>query len=233
LLPFLLAGEHSYGLVPYGSGNDVARTLGLLEMSWQDALRHALSADTVHVDVAVAHDEEGARQRHFLGCFLLGIDGHISNQTQNWKFRGPIPYFVTLLKELPRLRGWNLQVHWETSSGARQQQDGWMLLCSLLNTPTYGSGYPIAPMASMTDGALNLLIAPTVAWWRFLLLFFKMLRGTHLTDPVVRLDDVRQMRVQSPSPLCLSADGERLDWQCNSLAIRMLPKRLAVVAIGR
>jgi diacylglycerol kinase (ATP) len=230
LLPYLLAGEHEYGLVPYGSGDDVARALGLFGLRWQEALRHALIAPPCFVDVAMAKNQLTGQVRHFLGCFLFGIDGHINNQTSAWKFKGAWPYFLTLLKELPRLRGWNLCLSWTDVDGRRHETTLMrQILCSVLNTPTYGSGYPIAPMARMNDGALMLLQAPMVGRLKFLDLFFKMLKGKHLETQHVRLDVVTQLVVRSPDLLCLSADGEVIDWVTPRVSIKVLPAALKMV----
>lgn len=230
LLPYLLAGQHEYGLVPFGSGDDVARALGLRGAPWQAALQHALTAPTQALDVGMVEDTHSGKARPFLGCFLLGMDGHINNQTSTWKFKGPIPYFLTLLKELPKLRGWNLKVSWQTKNGQSHHGElGYQILCSVLNTPTYGSGYPIAPMARMNDGALNLLQAPMVSRWRFLDLFFKMLGGKHVDTPYVQMDEVLGLTIASPQPLCLSADGELIDWVSQEVKIRVMPGALNMV----
>lgn len=229
LLPHVLAGAHEYGVLPYGSGDDVARAVGLFGLPWQEGLRHALTAPTQAVDVALALDQEQGRERHFFGCFLLGMDGHINNQTSQWKFNGPLPYFLTLLKELPRLRGWKLALQWQASDGSQGQAQDWMLLCSLLNTPTYGSGYPIAPMAHPADGRLQLLYAPMVGRWRFLDLFFKMLAGKHVHSPHAHFRAITRLTVRSEQALCLSADGEVIDWQTRHLQLRVLPQALRMV----
>ena len=46
ILSGLLQGGHIVGLVPFGSGNDCARAWGLHQMSWQQALTHALHASS-------------------------------------------------------------------------------------------------------------------------------------------------------------------------------------------
>lgn len=234
LLPYLLAGQHEYGLVPYGSGDDVARAVGLFGPTWDQALEHALAAPAQAIDVGMAEDVESGHERAFLGCFLFGMDGHINNQTNDWKFKGPIPYFLTLLKELPKLRGWNLKVTWTTKAGQTHTGElGYQILCSVLNTPTYGSGYPIAPMALMNDGALNLLQAPMVGRVRFLDLFFKMLKGKHVGTPYVKMDEVVRVAIESAEPLCLSADGEMVQWSehggTRHAVIRVLPAALQMV----
>lgn len=234
MLPYLLAGGHSYGLVPYGSGDDVARAVNLYGMDWKAALHHAIHAPTEPVDVAFAQDLSGTAsapwQRHFLGCFTFGLDGHISNQTQGWKIQGPLPYFITLLKELRQLKGWHLELNWQGRDGCTQtlpKQE--LILCSVLNTPTYGSGYPIAPMADVQDRTLNLLYAPRVSRLKFLELFFKMTRARHVGTGLMQFHDCVNLEVRCDHELCISADGEILDVQSRHMRIEVLSGALQMV----
>jgi diacylglycerol kinase family enzyme len=103
------------------------------------------------------------------------------------------------------------------------------ILCSVLNTPTYGSGYPIAPMTRMNDGTLTLLHAPMVGRFKFLQLFFKMLGGKHVGDTACHFAEITQMQVQCDEPLSLSADGEVMDWQTKAVTVSVLPKALMLV----
>jgi diacylglycerol kinase (ATP) len=228
LLPYLLAGEHEYGIVPYGSGDDVARALGLHGMAWQAALLHALTAPARPVDAGLVQSTEGEK-RYFLGCFLLGLDGLINNQTAGWKIRGPIPYFITLLKQLPALRGWHFEMRYTGSGGEVTMPAHHHILCSVLNTPTYGSGYPIAPMTRMDDGTLTLLHAPMVGRLKFLQLFFKMLGGKHVGAKECHFAEITQLQVNCDERLSLSADGEVMDWQTTAVTVSVQPKALMVV----
>jgi diacylglycerol kinase (ATP) len=228
LLPYLLAGQHEYGIVPYGSGDDVARALGLHGMAWQVALHHALAAPACAVDMGLVESTEGEK-RYFLGCFLLGLDGQINNQTASWKIRGPIPYFITLLKQLPALRGWRFEIRYTGNGGEVTIPAHHHILCSVLNTPTYGSGYPIAPMTRMNDGTLTLLHAPMIGRFKFLQLFFKMLGGQHVGDKACYFAEITQLRVQCDELLSLSADGEVIDWQTRAVTVSVQPKALLMV----
>jgi YegS C-terminal NAD kinase beta sandwich-like domain len=57
---------------------------------------------------------------------------------------------------------------------------GEVLFASALNTPTYGSGMPLAPMARVDDGRLEVLRAAAMGRARVLALLPRLLRGTHL-----------------------------------------------------
>lgn len=241
LLPHLLAGRHSYGIVPFGSGDDVARAIGVWGWGWPQALHHALTAPAHGMDVGHVRDPDSGLQRHFLGCFLLGLDALVNNQTSGWKFKGPLPYVLTLLHHLRRLPSWPLQVRATPAgpSAAPAPADALQLpaqphvLCSLLNTPTYGSGYPVAPLARVNDGALQLLQAPQVSRLRFVRLFVHMLQGRHMGSAHIQMRAVTAVQVRSPQPLCLSADGEVMDWTCTGVDVQVLPGALPVAMAGR
>ncbi|MFM8247219.1 MAG: diacylglycerol/lipid kinase family protein, partial [Burkholderiaceae bacterium] len=51
LLPSLLAGGHTLGVVAVGSGNDTARALGVDRMKWHVALDHALQSAPEKIDL--------------------------------------------------------------------------------------------------------------------------------------------------------------------------------------
>ena len=50
-LPALRAGGHTLALVPMGSGNDLARALGLYGLRWTEALEYALTSSETLMDV--------------------------------------------------------------------------------------------------------------------------------------------------------------------------------------
>jgi diacylglycerol kinase family enzyme len=103
------------------------------------------------------------------------------------------------------------------------------ILCSVLNTPTYGSGYPIAPMTRMDDGTLTLLHAPMVGRFKFLQLFFKMLGCKHVGAKECHFAEITQLQVSCDEILSLSADGEAMDWQTTAVTVSVQPKVLMVV----
>lgn len=233
LLPHLLRGAHQYGLLPQGSGNDVARSVGVHGWAWQTALEHALLAPARAVDVGLLHDEDSPQSRYFLGCCLLGLDAYIANLTQPWKLSGSLPYLLTLLAQLPRLRGWAMEMEWYDPHGHCERRAlRHLLLCSVLNTPTYGSGMPIAPMARMDDHQLDLLHVPMRGRIDVLRLLAQMLRGQHVGQPGVFLQPMRQLRVRANEFLPISLDGEVLDWKTRAVRVELHASVLPIVHGG-
>lgn len=231
MLPHVLKGHHEMAVLPTGSGNDWARANGLLGRDFEWLVEHALRGQARPVDVGLIEGREANQRRHFLCCMLFGLDALVSNLTQRWKSRGPLPYTLTLLGMLPKLPSWSLGIEIEGDDGRSDREvPSPRLLCSVMNTPTYGSGYPVAPMASVDDGQLDLMTLERVGRWRFVSLFRDMLRGHHVQAPEFRFRRMRACRVSSGADLCLSSDGERIDWRTRTARVRVLPAALKMVS---
>ena len=67
-LPALLEGGHTLGLVPLGSGNDLARALGVRGLSCAEALARALTAPASAMDVGVVELQEPRNSRAGGAC---------------------------------------------------------------------------------------------------------------------------------------------------------------------
>lgn len=230
-LPALLSRQHELGVVPMGSGNDVARSLGLHHRKPLAALVHALNADTRPMDVGCAEwrDPMGREFRAvFLSSFTAGFDSAVVLRTltgPRW-LSGLPRYLWATLAELTHLQTWTLDV---TANG-RHLHSGPALFASSLNTPTFGSGMLAAPAARTNDGLLNLLLAGRFSRLGALAMLPRLLTGTHLGHSRISTRAFETLTVISDSDLPLAADGEFLGY-ARHLRLSVLPGALAVVGI--
>jgi len=216
LLPALLQGQHSLGLVPYGSGNDTARALGLYRLPWQQALPHALRAPAQAMDIGLAQFDRlpetglqpGPQTVPFFSSLTAGFDSAVGLRAQTqWAWlRGQPRYLAATLAELLVLRNWPLQVQVD----GRSVYQGPALFASLLNTPTYGSGMPAVPHAGIDDGHLDLLLAKQFDRLATLGMLPRLLLGKHLSDARVLAQAAQRVEIESATALPLAADGEYL-----------------------
>ena len=254
MLPSLLAGEHSAALVPYGSGNDLARALGLRGMSWRKALALAGSQTPQRMDIGLAEfevlpetnenqeddqlesqkadQEEGQNEDRlhsvpFASSFTTGFDSSVGLRALNgpkW-LRGLPRYLLATVRELLHFRKWGLVV----LADGKPIYTTEALFASTLNTPTFGAGMPAVPHASIYDGQLNLLLAKNVSVWQTLLLLPDLLFGKHLNHPKVHTQPFQTLQIKSDTPIPLAADGEYLGTSQN-IRIRILKGHLSIVA---
>lgn len=243
-LPALRAGGHTLALVPMGSGNDLARALGLYGLRWTEALECALTDPEIFMDVGevvllegseagptgrlplTGSDTQATRAVPFLSSLAVGFDASVGLRAlrgPRW-LRGQPRYLWATLKELVALRDWGLRI--AVDGGPAWQ--GRVLLASTLNTRSYGSGMPAAPAARIDDGRLELLRAGAMGRPGVLTLLPRLLRGTHLFDPRVSLQPFQTLEVQSAEPVPLAVDGEYLG-EFTRFEVRVLPAALRVV----
>ncbi len=230
LLTSLLAGGHTLGLIPMGSGNDTARALGLARLGWRQALDHALITDAVAMDVGEARFDEAdnAVSRHivFISSLTAGFDSAVNLRAKaapGW-LNGMPRYLWATLGELLALRHWPLKV----ITDGELLHDGPGLFASTLNTRSFGGGMPAIPHARIDDGQLNLLLAGDIRLGQVLHLLPRLLVGRHLHRPQVQHRAFSRMRIESTQPLPLAADGEYLG-QTHSLEVRVRAGSLMVI----
>ncbi len=254
MLPSLIAGEHSAALVPYGSGNDLARALGLRGLSWRKALALASSQTPQRMDIGLAEfevlpetnenqeddqlesqkadQEEGQNEDRlysvpFASSFTTGFDSSVGLRALNgpkW-LRGLPRYLLATVRELLHFRKWGLVV----LADGKPIYTTEALFASSLNTPTFGAGMPAVPHASIDDGQLNLLLAKNVSVWQTILLLPDLLFGKHLNHPKVHTQPFQTLQIKSDTPIPLAADGEYLGTSQN-IHIRILKGQLPIVA---
>ena len=254
MLPSLLAGQHSAALVPYGSGNDLARALGLRGLSWRKALALAGSQTPQRMDIGLAEfevlpesnenqeddhlesqkadQEEGQNEDRlysvpFASSFTTGFDSSVGLRALNgpkW-LRGLPRYLLATVRELMHFRKWGLVV----LADGKPIYTTEALFASTLNTPTFGAGMPAVPHASIYDGQLNLLLAKNVSVWQTILLLPDLLFGKHLNHPKVHTQPFQTLQIKSDTPIPLAADGEYLGTSQN-IHIRILKGQLPIVA---
>lgn len=218
LLPALLRGSLTLGLVPLGSGNDTARALGLQGQPWQAVLRHALSAPARAIDVGELRtqiDGEGREDpapRPFVSSLAAGFDAAVGLRALRgpaW-LRGRPRYLWATFGELAVLRRGVVRVQ----ADGLPLHEGEAIFASVLNTPSYGSGMPAVPGARVDDGRLDVLVAGAFGRLGALRMLPRLLLGTHLGDARIRTRAFTLLRVESSQPWELAADGEPAGQAC-------------------
>jgi diacylglycerol kinase family enzyme len=228
-------------LVPFGSGNDTARALGLYGLSWQKALAHGLAGAASQIDLGLAEfaidtnidantEVNGQPQTcriPFISSLTTGLDSSVGLRALNgpkW-LRGLPRYLLATVRELVSFRTWRMDV----SVDSARVHSGKALFASTLNTRTFGAGMPAVPHARLDDGALNLLLAGDISLMQTLLLLPRLLIGKHLSHPKVHTQAFQTMCIESTTPVPIAADGEYLG-RSRKITIRVQTAQLAVVA---
>ena len=224
MLPLVLERRLCLALVPQGSGNDLARALGVHGWHWKDALQLAGAARAQPMDIGWLHTN--TLHCPFISSLTAGFDSAVGLRAlrgPRW-LRGLPRYLLATLRELAALQTWDMQVQVDGTL----LHSGATLFASSLNTPSYGSGMPAVPHARLDDGLLDLLVAGRFNTVQTLGMLPRLLAARHLSHPRVHTQAYRQLDIQASSDLPLAADGEYLG-TTRTLRVQVAPAALRVL----
>ena len=221
-------------ILPFGTANNVARSLGL------ESIRHQ-STQAIDRAAAVArngHDrwiDLGLVDEHyFVGSFALGMDADILRMRDHWS-----RFFVAdwIAQGYP-LYLWSCGVNLLLHHGARARLDVDGLLLNrnvynvlVTNTAIYGGEFRFAEGDPSADGYLDLHLfdGPIDYFRRYAAAWARHLRhGWGLT--VVQPQNARRVRsckIEMAGPVYLQIDGEQLP-ATDSCSISVVPHALRV-----
>ena len=196
-------GTAEMGIVPLGSGNDLARSLGV-PFELASAWRVAIGRSTRWIDVARASNGAGD-QRWFASAGGIGFDAQVAAamaDRHGWQ-AGRAGYLLTTLTELRRFEGQRIQLTIEGETVERN-----VLFVAIANGAYYGGGMRIAPAARPDDGQLDICIVGDVSRLTVLRQLPNLYRGTHVGHPAVEMRSGTKVEVGGEFGTRIHLDGE-------------------------
>jgi diacylglycerol kinase (ATP) len=219
-----LGGRVVLGLIPSGTGSDLARTLEVPRDA-KAALALALSDHCHLIDVLRLEADDG-RRRYAVNVASAGISGLVDEAMHALPRRSALSYLTTTLGALARYRNVPCRV---TVDGA-VWREGDVLLVAVANGHTFGNGMRVAPHALCDDGEADVVLVNPVP--RALLPFRlpQIYLGTHLSARFVRWGRARRVRIEPLAPMPpFDLDGEPFPSAASSIT---LEERALLVARG-
>ncbi|MGJ0203398.1 diacylglycerol kinase family protein [Leucobacter sp. gxy201] len=222
-------------LVPAGTGNDLARALGLPVGSGSAASAEqaaaaidlVLNGRTRPIDVGEIEctvPGGGVRRMRFLTVCAIGLDARVADRTNRLRWpKGRLRYFLALAIELLRLSA--LPFELRLDGGAPEPRPG--ILLAVGNTRSYGGGIPMCPDADPADGFLDITHVAPIGLARLLRIFPLLLQARHAERPEATMLRANEVEAQAPG-LVAYADGERVGE--GRVRIRLAAERLEVLA---
>lgn len=186
------------GLVPAGTGNDVARYFGVPRKDPVAAANLVLAGRTRTVDLARSGTQ------HFVTVLAAGFDAIVNERANKMTWpKGQMRYNMATLAELRTFEPipYTLDLDGETRSLQA-------MLVAVGNGPSFGGGLRITEGALLDDGLLDVVIIKPMSKVGLVRTYPKLFRGTHTTHPQYEHHRVRRVTVAAPG-IVSYADGER------------------------
>jgi diacylglycerol kinase (ATP) len=205
------------GIIPAGSGNDVARYFGIPRKDPIAAAERVIAGTTRTVDLA------RSGSRYFVTVLAAGFDAIVNDRANRMRWpKGQMRYTLATLAELRVFEPlpYTLQID-------DQQVTVEAMLVAVGNGPSFGGGLRITEGAVLDDGMLDIVIIKSMSKVGLIRTYPQLFKGTHVTHPAYEHHLARSVTVAAPG-IVSYADGERFGPL--PLTVECVPGALTVLA---
>ena len=185
-------------VIPGGTGNDFARSLGYSRNDVITLLKKVITDPAQPVDLGNVDSE-------WFGAILsTGFDSVVNERANSLRWpKGPARYNAAIALELLKFRAIDYEL---TIDGSTMPVEA--MLIAVGNGRSYGAGMNVCPNAQLNDGLFDLVILEPVSTVEFIKVFPQVYSGKHIHHPQVRSIRAQKVRIEGAS--IAYADGERI-----------------------
>lgn len=212
----IVGTDTALGILPFGSGNGLARFLGIP----MDTVKAIKTLNQERVEVI---DSGKLNGQWFFNMAGMGFDAHISEVFSHDKTRGFGAYVRSAFREIVNYRSENYHIEID---GVAYEREAFML--SFANSSQYGNNAHVSPHASVQDGLLDVCIIKPFPLYRFIemgiRMFTKTSEGTKYVE-IIRGKNILVKRSKS-EPVHLDGEPQILGAE---VKINVVPKSLKII----
>ena len=212
----LLHTNTALGIVPFGSGNGLARHLGI-PVDTVAALKLLNELHTSTIDGALANG------RPFFCTAGLGFDAHIGKLFAGGKRRGFVNYVRLALQEFASFSSQEYTIEIDGKQLSRK-----CFVTTLANAGQYGNNAYISPEADIQDGLIDLCLMRPFPVLMVLPIGFRLFQRTLHRSPYMEIMRGKHIKISCTQSDAMHLDGEFLQMK-NVLEVKVIPQCLKVI----
>lgn len=204
------------GIIPYGSGNGLARSLGI-SLNEKQAVETLNKLNVIRIDSATFNDKK------FFNMAGIGFDAHISAIFAHNVSRGLSGYVSTTIREISNYK---CQHYILEIDGKRISREAFMI--SIANSSQFGNNAHISPFASLKDGLLDVVITKPFPLYQFPVLGYRMFSKSTHRSKYVEIIKGKEIKIVREGSGSIHLDGEPCN-MASELVIKVKPLTLSVL----
>jgi len=205
--------EIPLGILPFGSGNDIARVLKLPN-TYNDILNIILSYSIKEIDYGKANG------KLFINFISFGLDAEIVQIAQRKKNLTASAYFFSILEAI--------KLHKPSYISINSAKKYKIHLLVISNGKYYGGGMLINPFAKNDDGLFDSCVIKAKSKFTISLCFPSVIFGWHRFFPFVNISKDKKFQIEIEKGVLTGIDGEIIDLGTN-IDIELFHKQLKVL----
>jgi len=208
-------------LIPGGTGNDIAKTLGLSGLTLDQQLSIALEGREKSLDAGRVNG------LIFINGFGAGLDGAVAARSRQVPFiTGIATYLAAFAMTLP---GWKPFRYSADLDG--EKLEGEATLVTFANGRICGGGFLLTPRADPADGLVDGCIVGAHGRLAILYHLPKAIAGHHVREPGTIYRQVRRIGIEFDRPLAGHIDGNLMPG-IRRADIEVLPGAIRAMTAG-
>lgn len=203
------------GIIPRGSGNGLARHLGI-PLKTSDAISQLFHSEVLSMDTFTVNGKLS------LNVSGIGFDGHVTNLFGIKSTRGLIGYIMLTVQEFLKFSEFEAVFSTQGKTFSRKA-----FIIAIANSSQYGNNAKIAPAASVCDGLLHVNIVRKIPLIRldFVYSFFTGRLGK---SEFCEILETRSLEIKTNKSIYYHVDGEACGLQ-DTFKVELLPGSLQVL----
>ncbi len=192
------ASDLAFSVIPSGTGNAFAQTLG--ELKPKKAIRKILEGERLKIDAMEI--KQGPKVSYAVNIIGWGMASRVNQISDQLRILGGIRYNIASLIGIAAMKKKRLVLR----MGDKVINEDALLFLAL-NTVYTGKGMKMAPDADFSDGLIDIIMFKSATKLQVVSIFLKLFSGKHIFDPRVTYKQVNSFSLESEGD-DLNIDGE-------------------------